>query len=122
MATASDANSSCSDYSGSPHHRFTKLNPYSTDPKVLSVYRNMSGPSPVLHVSNLPDSITSQVLTDTFAPFGTIVKIKLFTVNDKKQALIQYTTVKEAGEALVAMHNAQSDAKNIRVAFSKNQV
>jgi len=82
----------------------------------------MSGPGPLLHVSNLSATSTQQSLTDLFAPYTTITALKLFEYNNKKQALVHCANVQGATEALVMLHNTVIDGRGLKVSFSKNKV
>jgi polypyrimidine tract-binding protein 2 len=120
-ATAVDPNDpTCADYSNSPLNRFKKFTAGSE--KAQQIYKHMSGPGPLLHVSNLAPSATTQTLTELFSPYGTIIGLKLFEFNNKKQALVQFKDIQTAAEALVSLHNTSVDGRSLKVSFSKNKL
>jgi polypyrimidine tract-binding protein 2 len=119
-ATSQDpADQSCADYTNSPLNRF-KFN-QGTE-KAQQIYKNMSGPVSLLHVSNLPAASTNQTTTEMFAPFGNITGIKVFDINGKRQALVQFDSVQHAAEALVTLHNSPVETRGLKISFSKNKL
>jgi polypyrimidine tract-binding protein 2 len=119
-ATSQDpADPSCADYTNSPLNRF-KFN-QGTE-KAQQIYKNMSGPVSLLHVSNLPATSTNATVTEMFAPFGAITGIKVFDINGKRQALVQFDSVQHSAEALVTLHNSQVDGRGLKLSFSKNKL
>eukprot|EP01111_Echinosteliopsis_oligospora_P001310 TRINITY_DN1198_c1_g1_i1.p1 TRINITY_DN1198_c1_g1~~TRINITY_DN1198_c1_g1_i1.p1 ORF type:complete len:539 (+),score=153.51 TRINITY_DN1198_c1_g1_i1:225-1841(+) len=110
----------CADFTNSPLNRF-KFTQGSE--KAQQIYKHMSGPGPLLHVSNLPSSASHQSISDMFTPFGTITALKVFEYNNKQQALIQFSTIQSATEALVTLHNTPLDSgRGLKVSFSKNKL
>lgn len=102
------------DYTNSSLHRFKK--PGSKN------FQNIYPPSQVLHLSNIPGDITEEFLKEEFSKYGNVKGFKFFQ-KDRRMALIQMTTVEEAVEALVGLHNFKlSDSNHLRVSFSKAQV
>jgi len=119
-ASSSDPSDlTCVDFSSSPLNRF-KVVPGSE--KAQQIYKHMSGPGPLLHVSNLAVSATTQNITDLFSQFGPIIGLKLFEFNGKKQALIQFNSVQSAADGLVTLHNTTIDGRSLKVSFSKNRL
>jgi len=119
-ATSQDpADQSCADYTNSPLNRF-KLT-QGTE-KAQQIYKNMSGPVSLLHVSNLPAAATNQTTTEMFSPFGTITGIKVFDINGKRQALVQFDSVQHSAEALVTLHNTPVEGRGLKISFSKNKL
>lgn len=82
----------------------------------------MSGPVSLLHVSNLPASASNQTVTEMFSPFGAITGIKVFDINGKRQALVQFDSVQHASEALVTLHNTLVEGRGLKISFSKNKL
>lgn len=108
------------DYTNSPLNRFKFTQ--GTE-KAQQIYKNMSGPGSLLHVSNLPSTATSQTVADIFAPFTVAAaSVKIFDITNKRQALVQFDTVQRAAEALVTLHNTQVEGRGLKISFSKNKL
>ncbi|XP_069734207.1 polypyrimidine tract-binding protein 1 isoform X1 [Phaenicophaeus curvirostris] len=103
------------DYGNSPLHRFKK--PGSKN------FQNIYPPSATLHLSNIPPSITEEDLKMLFSSNGGIVKGFKFFQKDRKMALIQMSSVEEAIQSLIDLHNHDLGEKNhLRVSFSKSTI
>ncbi|XP_068562938.1 polypyrimidine tract-binding protein 3-like [Cebidichthys violaceus] len=103
------------DFSGSALHRFKK--PGSKN------FNNIFPPSATLHLSNIPSSVSEEVLKDLFSSGGFTVKAFKFFQKDRKMALMQLASVEEAIEALIALHDHQLDHnQHLRVSFSKSTI
>uniref|UniRef100_A0A3P8U9E4 Polypyrimidine tract binding protein 3 n=1 Tax=Amphiprion percula TaxID=161767 RepID=A0A3P8U9E4_AMPPE len=103
------------DFSGSALHRFKK--PGSKN------FNNIFPPSATLHLSNIPSSVSEDVLKDLFSSGGFTVKAFKFFQKDKKMALMQLVSVEEAIDALVSLHDHQLDHnQHLRVSFSKSTI
>ncbi|KAJ8286480.1 hypothetical protein GJAV_G00039690 [Gymnothorax javanicus] len=103
------------DFSGSPLHRFKK--PGSKN------FQNIFPPSATLHLSNIPPSITDDILKDLFSATGYTVKAFKFFQKDRKMALIQLGSVEEAIQALIDLHNHDlGENHHLRVSFSKSTI
>ncbi|XP_074473783.1 polypyrimidine tract-binding protein 3-like isoform X1 [Sebastes fasciatus] len=103
------------DFSGSALHRFKK--PGSKN------FNNIFPPSATLHLSNIPSSVSEEVLKDLFSSAGFTVKAFKFFQKDRKMALMQLASVEEAIEALIALHDHQLDHnQHLRVSFSKSTI
>ncbi|XP_037339741.2 polypyrimidine tract-binding protein 3-like isoform X2 [Pungitius pungitius] len=103
------------DYSGSALHRFKK--PGSKN------FNNIFPPSATLHLSNIPSSVSEELLKDLFSSAGVTVKAFKFFQKDRKMALMQLASVEEAIEALIALHDHQLDHnQHLRVSFSKSTI
>ncbi|XP_029566427.1 LOW QUALITY PROTEIN: polypyrimidine tract-binding protein 3-like [Salmo trutta] len=107
------------DFSGSPlqkkKHRFKK--PGSKN------FQNIFPPSATLHLSNIPPSITDDILKDLFSGNGYTVKAFKFFQKDRKMALIQLGSVEEAIQALIDLHNHDlGENHHLRVSFSKSTI
>lgn len=108
------------DYTNSPLNRFKFTQ--GTE-KAQQIYKNMSGPGSLLHVSNLPSTATSQTVADIFTPFSVAAaSVKIFDITNKRQALVQFDTVQRAAEALVTLHNTQVEGRGLKISFSKNKL
>ncbi|XP_035234574.1 polypyrimidine tract-binding protein 3-like isoform X2 [Anguilla rostrata] len=103
------------DYSGSPLHRFKK--PGSKN------FQNIFPPSATLHLSNIPPSVTDEILQDLFTGCGYSVRAFKFFLKDRKMALIQLGSVEEAIQALIDLHNHDlGENHHLRVSFSKSTI
>ncbi|XP_030624391.1 polypyrimidine tract-binding protein 2 isoform X6 [Chanos chanos] len=102
------------DFTNSPLHRFKK--PGSKN------FQNIFPPSATLHLSNIPPDITEEDLRVLFSNSGGTVKAFKF-FQDHKMALLQMTTVEEAIQALIDLHNYNmGDNHHLRVSFSKSTI
>jgi len=87
-------------------------------------YQHICPPSTTLHISGIPPTVSEQTIRALFGQFGTVVGFKHF-VNDKKMALLQMSTVSEAIEALIALHDHKPDEtqpSSIKVSFAKSTI
>ncbi|VDL61124.1 unnamed protein product [Hymenolepis diminuta] len=101
------------DYSSSLLHRFRKPNSKN--------YQNIYPPSNVLHLSNIPPSVTEDDVRTLFRSKGFEVVGFRFMQKDNKMALVQLESVESAMEALIALHNTQlSENSHLRISFSKS--
>nr|KAG5714086.1 hypothetical protein BaRGS_020414 [Batillaria attramentaria] len=102
------------DYVNSPLHRFKR--PGSKN------CQNIFPPSAVLHLSNIPPSVTEDQIQSWFSDYGAVKGFKFFQ-KDRKMALIQMSSVDEAIHALIGMHNSQiGENSHLRVSFSKSTI
>ncbi|CAG12676.1 unnamed protein product, partial [Tetraodon nigroviridis] len=102
------------DYANSPLHRFKK--PGSKN------FQNIFPPSATLHLSNIPQNVTEDDLRLLFSNTGGTVKAFKF-FQDRKMALIQMSTVEEAIQALIDLHNYNMGGnQHLRVSFSKSTI
>ncbi|MEE6495744.1 hypothetical protein FKM82_002136 [Ascaphus truei] len=102
------------DFGNSPLHRFKK--PGSKN------FQNIFPPSATLHLSNIPQSMTEEDLRTLFTNTdGTVKAFKFF--QDHKMALLQMSTVEEAIQALIELHNYNiGENHHLRVSFSKSTI
>ncbi|XP_056149936.1 polypyrimidine tract-binding protein 2-like isoform X2 [Lampris incognitus] len=102
------------DFSGSPLHRFKK--PGSKN------FQNIFPPSPTLHLCNIPASVTEEDLRLLFSNGGGTVKAFKF-FQDRKMALIQMSSVEEAIQGLIELHNYDMGRNHhLKVSFSKSTI
>ncbi|KAK6188468.1 hypothetical protein SNE40_004637 [Patella caerulea] len=102
------------DFTTSPLHRFKR--PGSKN------CQNIFPPSSVLHLSNIPPSVTEEEITELFTKQGTVKAFKFFP-KDRKMALIQMASLDEAINSLIAAHNYQlGENSHLRVSFSKSTI
>ncbi|XP_028569821.1 polypyrimidine tract-binding protein 1 isoform X3 [Podarcis muralis] len=103
------------DYGNSPLHRFKK--PGSKN------FQNIFPPSATLHLSNIPPSIIEDDLKLLFSSNGGMVKGFKFFQKDRKMALIQMSSVDEAIQSLIDLHNHDlGENHHLRVSFSKSTI
>ncbi|XP_051983947.1 polypyrimidine tract-binding protein 2-like isoform X2 [Xyrauchen texanus] len=102
------------DFTSSPLHRFKK--PGSKN------FQNIFPPSATLHLSNIPENVTEEDLRLLFSNAGGTVKAFKF-FQDHKMALLQMSTVEEATQALIDIHNYDMGrGHRLRVSFSKSTI
>ncbi|CUT99076.1 Regulator of differentiation 1 [Echinococcus multilocularis] len=112
------------DYSNNLLHRFRKPNSKN--------YQNIYPPSHVLHLSNIPPSVTEDDVRTLFRSKGfDVVGFRFMQfyqkhpeqAKDNKMALVQLDSVESAMEALIALHNTQlSENSHLRISFSKSAI
>ncbi|KAM9331509.1 polypyrimidine tract-binding protein 1 [Gastrophryne carolinensis] len=103
------------DFTNSPLHRFKK--PGSKN------FQNIFPPSATLHLSNIPPSVSEEDLKQLFSRNGCSVKGFKFFQKDRKMALIQMSSVEEAIESLIDLHNHDmGESHHLRVSFSKSTI
>ncbi|CAL8292057.1 unnamed protein product [Lota lota] len=102
------------DFGNSPLHRFKK--PGSKN------FQNIFPPSATLHLSNIPQDVSEDDLRLLFTNGGGTVKAFKF-FQDHKMALLQMTTVEEAIQTLMDLHNYNmGGSQHLRVSFSKSTI
>ncbi|KAG8013852.1 Polypyrimidine tract-binding protein 2, partial [Nibea albiflora] len=102
------------DFSGSPLHRFKK--PGSKN------FQNIFPPSATLHLSNIRDGVGEEDLRLLFSNSGGTVKAFKF-FQDRKMSLIQMSSVEEAIQALMDLHNYDMGGNHhLKVSFSKSTI
>uniref|UniRef100_A0A8C5FCA0 Polypyrimidine tract-binding protein 2-like n=1 Tax=Gadus morhua TaxID=8049 RepID=A0A8C5FCA0_GADMO len=102
------------DFGNSPLHRFKK--PGSKN------FQNIFPPSATLHLSNIPQDVSEDDLRLLFTNGGGAVKAFKF-FQDHKMALLQMTTVEEAIQTLMDLHNYNmGGSQHLRVSFSKSTI
>uniref|UniRef100_A0A0E0DRW9 RRM domain-containing protein n=1 Tax=Oryza meridionalis TaxID=40149 RepID=A0A0E0DRW9_9ORYZ len=101
------------DYTTSSLNRFNS--------NVIKNYRHCCAPTKMIHISALPQEITEDVILNHVSEHGSVVNTKLFEVNGKRQALIQFESEEEATEALVSKHATSLEGNTIRISFSQMQ-
>uniref|UniRef100_A0AAR2J2Q6 RRM domain-containing protein n=1 Tax=Pygocentrus nattereri TaxID=42514 RepID=A0AAR2J2Q6_PYGNA len=102
------------DFANSPLHRFKK--PGSKN------FQNIFPPSATLHLSNIPEDVTEEDLRLLFSNSGGTVKAFKF-FQDRKMSLLQMSTVEEAIQALIDLHNYDmGGGHRLRVSFSKSTI
>ncbi|KAH8868131.1 Polypyrimidine tract-binding protein 1 [Schistosoma japonicum] len=102
------------DYTGHKLHRFRRANSRN--------HFNICAPSKVLHITNLPESISDDTLKSVFENHTDcqVCGVKSFKA-EKKMALMEFANLNDAISALIAMHNYPIEENmHIRVSFSKS--
>jgi len=100
-------NSLTKDYSNSPIHRFKNRAP-----------KNINPPSPVLHVSNLPDKCTEEKLRKLFGQEQSTAPVVQFFAQNRKMAYVKMDSKHDAVLALIRLHNHKLIDRYIRISFS----
>ncbi|KAL5202946.1 hypothetical protein ABZP36_013898 [Zizania latifolia] len=101
------------DYTTSSLNRFNS--------NVIKNYRHCCAPTKMIHISALPQEISEDAILNHVSEHGSVVNTKLFEVNGKKQALVQFESEEEATEALVSKHATSLEGNMIRISFSQMQ-
>ncbi|XP_063056410.1 polypyrimidine tract-binding protein 2-like [Engraulis encrasicolus] len=102
------------DFANSPLHRFKK--PGSKN------FQNIFPPSATMHLSNIPESVSEDDLRLLFSNAGGTVKAFKF-FQDRKMALLQMSTVEEAIQVLIDLHNYDmGSGHRLKVSFSKSTI
>uniref|UniRef100_A0A0E0L307 RRM domain-containing protein n=1 Tax=Oryza punctata TaxID=4537 RepID=A0A0E0L307_ORYPU len=109
ITTAPDAH----DYTTSSLNRFNS--------NVIKNYRHCCAPTKMIHISALPQEVTEDAILSHVSEHGSVVNTKLFEVNGKRQALLQFESEEEATEALVSKHATSLEGNTIRISFSQMQ-
>ncbi|VEL09412.1 unnamed protein product [Protopolystoma xenopodis] len=103
------------DYANSLLHRFRKPNSKN--------FQNIFAPSSVLHLSNIPASVTEDEIRALFSQKGYQVMSFRFMQKDKKMAFIQLESIDVAIQALIELHNTQlSENSHLRISFSRTTI
>jgi hnRNP-L/PTB/hephaestus splicing factor len=98
------------DFSNSSEHRYKYVGSKN--------HSNISPPSKVLHLSNLPNDKDEYFFTELFKECGKIEKF-MFMKNTENMALVEMGSVGEAILVLMVFHNFNIDGKFLKVSFSK---
>ncbi|XP_018676606.2 polypyrimidine tract-binding protein homolog 3 isoform X2 [Musa acuminata AAA Group] len=101
------------EYAGSSLNRFNN--------NAVKNYKYCCSPTKMIHLSSLPQDVTEEDIVTHLEEHGTIVNVKLFEVNGKKQALVLFEDEEQATEALVCKHANTIDRSVIRISFSQLQ-
>jgi polypyrimidine tract-binding protein 2 len=84
-------------------------------------YRYCCAPTRMIHLSSLPQEIAEDEVVAHVEEHGRVINSKLYEVNGKKQALVQFENEEQATEALVCKHATTLDRSIIRISFSQLQ-
>lgn len=105
------------DFENSTLHRFNR--PGSRNEQ------NIAMPSETLHVANILETSDEQALVQLFSAFGVVMAFK-FLPNTRKMAVVRFSTIENAINALIALHGAPEAAvglcgdRGLMISFSKS--
>jgi RNA recognition motif-containing protein len=80
-----------------------------------------NAPSPILHLTNLSENCTPQILFQILQSIHEpcrIFKLAMKSVNSTNMMLVEFRSVEESREVLALLHNKIIDHKSIRISFS----
>ncbi|KAJ8762745.1 hypothetical protein K2173_017560 [Erythroxylum novogranatense] len=106
---------------GADTHEYANSNLNRFNRNAAKNYRYCCSPTKMIHLSTLPQDISEEEIVNHLEEHGTIVNTKLFEMNGKKQALVQFETEEQATEALVCKHATSLAGSIIRISFSQLQ-
>ncbi|KAJ8762762.1 hypothetical protein K2173_017577 [Erythroxylum novogranatense] len=106
---------------GADTHEYANSNLNRFNRNAAKNYRYCCSPTKMIHLSTLPQDITEEEIVNHLEEHGTIVNTKLFEMNGKKQALVQFETEEQATEALVCKHATSLAGSIIWISFSQLQ-
>ncbi|XP_038725706.1 polypyrimidine tract-binding protein homolog 3 isoform X3 [Tripterygium wilfordii] len=106
---------------GADTHEYMNSNLNRFNRNAAKNYRYCCSPTRMIHLSTLPQDITEEEIVSHLEEHGTIANTKLFEMNGKKQALVQFETEEQATEALVCKHATSLGGSIIRISFSQLQ-
>ncbi|MED6126422.1 hypothetical protein PIB30_078326 [Stylosanthes scabra] len=106
---------------GADTHEYVNSNLNRFNRNAAKNYRYCCSPTKMIHLSTLPQDITEEDIISLVEEHGTIVNSKVFEMNGKKQALVQFETEEQATEALVCKHTSPLSGSVIRISFSQLQ-
>ena len=84
-----------------------------------------NAPSPVLHLTNLSENCTPQILFQILQSIHEpirIFKLAKKSKNSTNMMLVEFRTVEESREVLTILHNKIIDHKSIRISFSHTKL
>ncbi|KAL5173561.1 Polypyrimidine tract-binding 3 [Glycine soja] len=106
---------------GADTHEYVNSNLNRFNRNAAKNYRYCCSPTKMVHLSTLPQDITEEEVVSLLEEHGTIVNSKVFEMNGKKQALVQFETEEQATEALVCKHASPLSGSVVRISFSQLQ-
>eukprot|EP00300_Choanocystis_sp_HF-7_P021650 c20811_g2_i3.p1 GENE.c20811_g2_i3~~c20811_g2_i3.p1 ORF type:complete len:533 (-),score=153.28 c20811_g2_i3:248-1633(-) len=80
---------------------------------------NFFSPSPVLHLSNLPESVTEALIREKFVNAGTVKHVNMFEHRGKQICLVEFDSVATATSVICTLNNSDLGGKKLRIAFSR---
>ncbi|KAG5004890.1 hypothetical protein AAZX31_10G211600 [Glycine max] len=106
---------------GADTHEYISSNLNRFNRNAAKNYRYCCPPTKMIHLSTLPLDITEEEIVSLVEEHGIIVNSKVFEMNGKKQALVQFENEEQATEALVCKHASTLSGSVIRISFSQLQ-
>ncbi|KAL4288728.1 hypothetical protein AHAS_Ahas19G0315200 [Arachis hypogaea] len=106
---------------GADTHEYANSNLNRFNRNAAKNYRYCCSPTKIIHLSTLPQDVTEDEILNLLEEHGTIVNSKVFEMNGKKQALVQFETEELATDALVCKHASSLSGSVIRISFSQLQ-
>ncbi|XP_027924798.1 polypyrimidine tract-binding protein homolog 3-like [Vigna unguiculata] len=106
---------------GADTHEYVNSNLNRFNRNAAKNYRYCCSPTKMIHLSTLPQDITEDEIVSLLEEHGNIVNCKVFEMNAKKQALVQFDTEEQATEALVCKHASPLSGSVVRISFSQLQ-
>ncbi|CAN1235109.1 Polypyrimidine tract-binding protein homolog 3 [Linum perenne] len=106
---------------GADTHEYVNSNLNRFNRNAAKNYRYCCSPTKILHISSLPQETTEDDVLTHLEEHGTIAATKVFEMNGKKQAHVQFESEEEATEALVCKHATSLGGSVIRISFSQLQ-
>ncbi|KAK7315274.1 hypothetical protein VNO77_33812 [Canavalia gladiata] len=106
---------------GADTHEYANSNLNRFNRNAAKNYRYCCSPTKMIHLSTLPQDITEEEIVSLLEEHGPIVNSKVFEMNGKKQALVQFETEEQATEALVCKHASPLSGSVVRISFSQLQ-
>ncbi|XP_056849119.1 polypyrimidine tract-binding protein homolog 3 isoform X1 [Raphanus sativus] len=106
---------------GTDSHDYVNSNLNRFNRNAAKNYRYCCSPTKMIHLSTLPQDVTEEEVVNHVQEHGAILNTKVFEMNGKKQALVQFENEEEAAEALVCKHATSLGGSIIRISFSQLQ-
>ncbi|CAL5185409.1 unnamed protein product [Lathyrus oleraceus] len=106
---------------GADTHEYISSNLNRFNRNAAKNYRYCCSPTRIIHLSSLPQDINEEEIANLLQEHGIIVNCKVFEMNGKKQALVQFESEEEATEALVCKHATPLSGSVVRISFSQLQ-
>lgn len=100
-------------------HEYINSNLNRFNRNAVKNYRYCCSPTRIIHISSLPPDITEGEIVQHLEEHGAIVNCKVFEMNGKTQAHVQFDTEEQATEALVCKHATSLGGSIIRISFSQ---
>ncbi|KAI4352746.1 hypothetical protein L6164_006967 [Bauhinia variegata] len=106
---------------GPDTHEYANSNLNRFNRNAAKNYRYCCSPTKMIHLSTLPQDVSEEEIVSLLEEHGNIVNSKVFEMNGKKQALVQFESEEQATEALVCKHATSLSGSIIRISFSQLQ-
>ncbi|KAL1194021.1 putative polypyrimidine tract-binding protein [Cardamine amara subsp. amara] len=92
------------------------------DRNAAKKYRYCCSPTKLIPLSTLPQEVTEEEVVNHVQDHGVMLNTKVFEMNGKKQAMVQFENEEEAVEALVCKHATNLGGSVIRISFYQLQM